>query len=127
MLDVVTFETAKRLKAAGFPQGGWHEGVALYSSTGEKFIIGKDVSNGFSIVNEWTVCSVETLEDDDFFAPSPTDILKELGEDYSLRIVLYFTRPCEWCCFIGQETWEHEKPAEACAAAWLSIHEKTTP
>ena len=124
MSEVVSLKTAKRLKAAGFPQGGWKEGIAIYAPTGDKYLIGEDVGSGYSIVDGWTVCSPSSIEGTDIFAPSVIDILKELSEYYSL----WYVKPIWYCTedFVPTKDalWKHKKPAEACAAAWLSIHEK---
>ena len=128
MNNIVSFETAKRLKAAGFPQGGWKEGIAIYSSTGETFIIGEDVG---SSLNGWTVCSPSSIECTDIFAPSATDILPHLGIAHRL----VYAVSGWWCDIIEElpddtdgfrviEAFNDETPAEAAAAAWLSIHEK---
>ena len=128
MKEVVSLKTAKRLKVAGFPQGGWKEGVAIYSSTGETFIIGEDVGNS---LNGWAVCSPSSIEGTDIFAPSATEILNHLRGNYRLSCSNF----CWWCDRVEElpdladefkivACFNDENPAEACAAAWLSIHEK---
>ena len=129
MNNVVSFETAKRLEAAGFPEVGWKEGIAIYSSTGDKYLIGEDIGNS---LNGWTVCSPESIEGTDIFAPSATDILNHLRGNYRLSC----SNSGWWCDRIEElpdfadgfrivECLNSANPAEACAAAWLSIHEKT--
>ena len=130
MNNVVSFETAKRLEAARFPELGWKEGIAIYSSTGDKYLIGEDVGSGYSIVDGWTVCSPETIEGTDIFAPSATDILNHLRGNYRLSC----SNSGWWCDraeelpdladgFRIVECFNDKNPAEACAAAWLSTHE----
>ena len=122
MKDVVSFETAKRLKEAGFPQPEYE----LYFS--DEFM-----QDGYLDFDEF---SGNCRYSGDFFAPSATDILPKLytgvtdGTEWSIVF-----RGKNWSCVKRQWTeqgqsvfawYDHENPAEACAAAYLSIHEKTT-
>jgi len=110
-MNVVSFETAKRLKEAGFPQ------PEKYYTKGEWFYLSR-------------VCLLcaHDIEDrvtsSNCLAPSATDILKELGKSFHLY---YNEKSNGWAC------WEqsmssandrfHDNPAEACAAAWLAKNE----
>jgi len=116
-MSVVTFETAKRLKEARFPQ------PEVFYAAQRSYI-----ENGKNIC--YVADDGEGIRENEIFAPSATDILKELPGhtlDYS---------EIEWLCRHWIRTEDHRSvvdygfhnsnPAEACAAAWLSIHEKAT-
>lgn len=122
MKDVVTFETSKRLKEAGFPQPEkGYTGMGIYLDRG-----------GFCIITSVHDHTTMQLLGADVFAPSATDILKEInmhrysfawvsgvdgvsGEEYGF-----------WGVFEnGDMSHSHINPAEACAAAYLSIHQKS--
>lgn len=125
MIDVVTFETAKRLKDAGFPQPEFAKyGMSTYDlyDNGRRHLYGSMAD--MKLFEHW------------IFAPSATDILPKLytgvndGTEWSIVF-----RGKNWSCVKRQWTergqsvsawYDAENPAEACAAAWLSIHEKTT-
>lgn len=107
-MNVVTFETAKRLKESGFPQpdrfGQWQ---AFYKLSGD----------------ERRAFITEPRMEIETFAPSATDILKELGDDYCLH-----SNDGKWSCSVYEiDSFQskYDSPSEACAAAWLSIHEKS--
>jgi hypothetical protein len=110
MIDVVTFETAKRLKNAGFPQPD-EIGLKVY----------------YNILGAENTCLAGRLIHGQIFAPSATDILKEFFAPEDDGPFLYWSGQNRfWVCDFDIYTFDHENPAEACAAAWLSIHEKTT-
>jgi len=114
-MQVVSFETAKRLKEAGFPQPEkLTHGQFYYSEHGHLF----RYTHGPQYENT-------------FFAPSATDILKELGR----RFILGYEKNGWWCektqhvyeVADGMQvtaSYNHENPAEACAAAWLAKNAK---
>jgi len=111
----VTFETAKRLKDAGFPQPETCFGQVWYLNHNERpVLIGSA---------EGTI----TQGQERVFAPSATDILKVFSNDGYDSPLLYW-RPINgmWVCDFDVQTFDRENPAEACGAYWLSIHEKTT-
>ena len=132
MKNVVTFETAKRLKEAGFPQPEpglgqfWYNGDSTdlgvlcncisanwkftYSSVGEKY----DGTDG-NYTDDMLGC---------IFAPSATDILPDLichdlgyYNDGDKEIWILFGLNME-------EIAQNDNPAEAAAAAWLHLNEK---
>lgn len=134
-MNVVTFETAKRLKEAGFPQPEPQEGQRFYQDDGDKFIYAERLCSQ-ECVDGWQTISCDSVEDYDIFAPSATDILEYLydgpmkGVEWSLT-----KRGKNWTCtkrFWTDESYcvdawhDHENPAEACSSAWLSLYEKTT-
>lgn len=144
-MDIVTFETAKRLKEAGFPQPEPTFGQIWYNGA-EAFVVVK-----FCRAEEWSVCPLRSADwvrtfsaafqhpltfGDPLFAPSATDILRELGERYHLVCVggknWIIEREISTSfedSFYGYVTEtapieNHENPAEACALAWLQLNSK---
>lgn len=115
MKDYVSFETAKRLKEAGYPQPerfAEHQAFYRLSATVR------------------TAVDLEPRIESETFAPSATDILNQLPA-HSLRFNGDVFSCTEWD-FSGSKEFEYEvnkfkhpNPAEACAAAWLSVHEKS--
>jgi len=109
-MQVVSFQTAKRLKEAGFPQPETYDTFDWYYS-----------KTGFLANHFDSACVIES----DIFAPSATDILKELGRGWHL---CYKKESRSWECWYqtvgGASDKYHENPAEACAAAWLAKNEK---
>lgn len=113
----VTFETAKRLEAAGFPQPEKLRGGFWYNPDGVDTVFTFDIRHG-AAPTMWR-----------YFSPPATDILKELGRDYNLSFMEGF-----WYCQYSSgdfppfakepSVWKHESPAECAAMAWLQIHEK---
>lgn len=108
---MVSFETAKRLKEAGFPQPKEREvctGNFWYDVDGDLICYGHTV-------DEWGEMAYYNHE---HFAPVATDILIELG-DYHLE---YFEGKftCIHKSKLVDTEFEHENAAEACALAWLN-------
>ena len=86
----VTFDTAKRLKEAGFPQMEPEFGQVWYDTNEMPCLI----FEGDSMKNVWTACPgrdygqrvhVGTLKRNYTFAPTATDILRELPESFYLH------------------------------------------
>jgi len=112
-MQVVSFETAKRLKKAGFP---WVQKIPFehfcYSISGFLFRY-KGSQKDKKI----------------YLAPSATDILKQLPS-HSLRFNGDVFSCVEWDLHSGGyfeyelHSFKYENPAEACAAAWLAKNEK---
>lgn len=118
MENIVSFETAKRLKAAGFPQPDLGAGQVWREERYMHIVVGEDeygVSVCFQSANGAWIEVNETLEGL-VFAPTATDILLEMP-DTPFR---YSKKYKAFVC--GAH--EHDKPAEAAASAWLAIHEK---
>ena len=131
MNDVVGFGTAKRLKKAGFPQPEKRIGQIWYGDRLNgafrnycPFFIGK-MLNSYRCLDGQRI-----LLENHIFASTATDILKELGRSWNLFFDSSTSRPRAWICFSDgmqdPNMFQDANPAEACAAAWLSIHEKTT-
>lgn len=120
MNNIVSFETAKRLEKAGFPQPSTVElGDAWYSCRKECFIISEGLKTGISPLS-WFSCYP-------YFAPSATDILLLMPDHTMLcrannDMFLCWTRK-DRLPTTGDGTCMHN-PAEACAEAWLKLNEK---
>lgn len=110
MKNIVSFETAKRLKEAGFPQH-ISNNDCWYAANGDCFLQwhGGDIWIGGEM-------PITREVDAPFFAPTATDILRQIPGDQ-----LAYNGET-WVVFPPNDDlrdWEHENPAEACAAAWL--------
>jgi len=129
-MNYVTFETAKRLKAAGFPEPMpevafgqlwyYYDGrpYLLITETGGSpyFFIGPTANSG-------------RFGDDQmrgmYFAPTATDVFQKISGPYWME---YHEWDKSFRIYGNAEAElvsSHENPAEAAAHAWLSIHEKT--
>lgn len=118
-MNICTFEKAKALKSANFPQPKWEFGQLWYSSNGDLWIIGRLSPNADCVAVAIQDTRWEHLHDTTgfVFAPTATDILSLIDSSD-----LYFSRG----------TWQasdqnniksgwHEKPVEACADVFLSV------
>ena len=124
MKNVVTFETAVRLKEAGFLQPEPEVGQCWYNDTGLLGIIVK--YEGFRL---YSYCSFETGKTitapekvfyaaHNVFAPTAIEILRELQyADLTFR-------NGKFRVIFEHVMNRHDNPAEAAAAAWLELHEK---
>jgi len=145
----VTFETAIRLKDAGFRPVDFfsgqvwfcrvgrrskptkHADIRLLSVCGASTLIGHDYigSNGNIIPMLPRTTILKPLWDyfnyeDLYLAATATDILQQLGNS---NVVLCFWDKI-WSAVPAasffEKSFDHENPAEACAAAWLAMHKK---
>jgi hypothetical protein len=152
MKNIVTFETAKRLKDAGFAQPNpatgqfWYRGsVRIFKGPAlnqEIFGAGAFVVNQMnSKIDHALMCGLDGCYDQDWwdvsvltdkyiFAPTATDILS-LPEmkDVAIRQSFFVGKWVAWIpSDFPSENDEIEatqtNPAEACAEAWLKINEK---
>lgn len=132
MNNIVSFETAKRLKEAGFPQPEPEFGQFWYNGS-DLLVVVKYLG-----AKEWIACPLSGANwtrlfsaafqrpivfGEPVFAPSATDILRELGPGF----VLYFDSPGRWVLSENNPyglCTNHENPAEASAEAWLKLNEK---
>jgi len=119
MKNHVSFETAKRLEAAGFPKPKPEFGQAWYDEDGA-YVIGS--VSGKLICGSWQDGDSfsDASMDGDIFAPTVIDILQELDG---------YVTDGETCYFVNAANelvneYLPKNPAEAAAAAWLSINEK---
>lgn len=121
MKDTATFETAARLKEAGFPQPTPEAGQFWYNPDFGPFLVGKlwmvdgRLRNIFYPDTGKVVNKEIRLFPDCVFAPTATDILRELGPLFDLSY------DCAefWCG--DKKDWN---PAEAAAEAWLKLQEE---
>jgi len=126
-INHVTPETADRLKAAGFPQPVPEFGQVWYEPKSERELIcikpANLVDRTFSFMYPSGTGTLFNAKDI-VFAPNATDILRELGEAYSLKFsaneyaIYYFDSDGR-----NYEN-SHANPHELCALEWLKIHEK---
>lgn len=141
MKNVVTFETARALKDAGFPQPEPEAGQVWYIPTktpGQIFIthIGEYyIHYAWGKNYEGNTPGSSKVNVESFFGTKPilaatsTDILRELPEtallsrienDWQCRIMSYDEERCEYAI-------RNTNPAEACAAAYLEINKNRQP
>jgi len=131
MNNYTTPQTSARLKAAGFPQPAPEVGqVWLEIGTNLLYIILHISDNGefecsyFGFPGSRFVN--EQFDTRDTFAPTATDILRELGGEFNISYVcdtyliikdgIFAIKPPETIA-------SHTNPAEAAALAWLSLNE----
>lgn len=89
MQNFVSFETAKRLKQAGFPQPEYETGQFWYGDTGKLCVIthAGEYLTGFTVLNGLReIWDLEGKDSDAVFAPTATDILREIGKPDLLKI-----------------------------------------
>jgi hypothetical protein len=142
MSSILSYETAKRLKEAGFPQPDLSVGQLWYAEAVYKggnlehnpLCIAVETYGDSAIVLRRLTCEHHAPDyggRNEFFCPTATDILKELGRD---KIGGFAGKTPESLFYVGTVTsgnvvyWTHfceANPAEAAALAWLSIHEKS--
>lgn len=133
-MDITTYQTAKRLKEAGFPQPEFQTGQLWYNQHKALSFIGKKeiAHNGQVFFFCTSVVTARTeqmipINDGAFFAPTATDILREIE---SVTFYWHAMRGKFSCSGGSNEklvSWvnaAHENPAEAAASAWLAINEK---
>lgn len=88
MKDIISHKTALALKEAGFPQPEFGPGQFWYDEDGGVFVVGLNVSNGLrSLVHISWIYRPES-KDAVTFAPSVTDLLRELPDRYNAAELL---------------------------------------
>lgn len=123
MENIVTFETAKRLKDAGFPQPEPATGQIWYGPKDKTAYLINEVSHKtiyFIALGDYG--NEEILEAKHLylfvFAPTATDILRELQyADLTFRSGKFRVT-------LEHIISSHDNPAEAAAVAWLELYEK---
>lgn len=129
MKNVVTPETARKLKEAGFPQPVKVEcGEIWYSANDKAFVI--ICHSARSAVIGWTGLTSSitgtlqlTALQSCTFAPTATDILSDLGNDYHIGMLdgVFVSGLHQF----GQSDLQFNyNPAEAAASAWLEKYAK---
>ena len=129
MNNFVSYETALRLRDAGFPQPEPEAGQFWYDPYGTPDVV--------TDVDEWHVFSASLTDVTDYtnavmhdeftagwhFAPGPAEILREIPDHVCGNNK--GSKGGYWCGrYDDQRASFHENMAEACAAQWLSIHNK---
>lgn len=136
-MNHVTFETAKRLEAAGFPQPKLNH---LQLWTARRYPDGTARHDALLIVNTKNTLipfdggnHVDCDEKRRAFMPTATDILPLLGANWNLSSYKMPSGLVQFACIWNYEEGESAdpgrefystSPAEAAAMAWLQIHEK---
>lgn len=129
-MDIVTFETAKALKSAGFPQPPIFHHDCDFDGF---FYILEDHEDLFGLT-QYTVPVLyhapfkmpkqgrNTPSDVIIFAPITTDILRRLPG----HKIFYSATSWSWICqhTVSGKSHGNVNPAEACAAAWLELNNK---
>ena len=131
MKNVVSFETAKALRDAGFSIPEPNHGQFWYLEyTGELEVITFVGGNGvhrmyIPFLKGMNSCAKDAFLNGSVFAPTATDIMKELGRHFSMSIdyIGWIVRHHDLSEHgVGRHV--HENPAEACALAWLELKKK---
>ena len=127
-MNHVTIDTAKRLKESGFAPVRADFGQVWYDESGEPFLIAGLTTSGYSIAKANEFGKKSSL-DGCVFAPTATDIMKELGRDFSISYM-----NGEWFVLKSSgdflpfskspSVWKHIISAEAAAMAWLALNKK---
>lgn len=124
-MNHTTFEKSKRLKEAGFPQPEPDFGKIYYDKESEQkiVVIAFDGEYVDCVYQNLTWVSYYIKISDLIFAPTATDILREMPGCYHL----YHPFNSEfWICdnATNEDEWsESSNPAEAAALAYLQIKE----
>lgn len=127
MKNIVKPETARKLKEVGFKQSEHEAGQVWYNRGGLPYFVGTRPNNMLCFISSYGG-SYEWLHDSDgfVFAPTATDILLELGEDWTMivagggfQIYKHFQDP-QYIFPVAA----NDNPAEAAALAWLEKYTK---
>ena len=135
MKNVVSIETAKALRDAGFPQPKPEPGQFWYDYTKRLFVIAAVGTT--SITGMWIergTAFQSKMNEFDIFAPTATDILEQLGYDekkgleFSMQLCdrgsgnKWTVRSHNFNTGLLIQT--SENPAEAAAQMWLAANQK---
>lgn len=122
-MNHVISATAVRLKDAGFPQPVPEFGQIWYDNEPGPHVLVHHAGRVWEMAtNRYAGTVGVDSEGGMVFAPTATDILRELDENHFLTTLLD-GRFCV-ALFVGSGDSIHNNPAEACAAAWLALNEK---
>ena len=134
MKNIVTFETAKRLKEVGFPppEPGvgqfWHNPDFGLFLVGRRWYVDGTYRNIFYIESGKAFEKGENDFSECIFAPTATDILRDIKLSFHDLRPLFGNKWAIHCHYDlegdSEEVALHENPAEAAAAAWLHLNEK---
>lgn len=127
---MVTFETAVKLKEAGFPQPSFAP-LQWWYSPAEQLLLACSFEKKPAAQSPYRFIDQTRPDSPDFwasiksfcYAPTAPDILKDAKGLY-LSPMMHD----DWGVFVAGSRemvgYHHENPAEACAEAWLKINKK---
>lgn len=120
-MNHVTFETAVRLRDAGFPQPELNNvlGHVFYDRLGRKYLAVWQDNEDSNILMQPYLHNYSDLKNPMVFAPTATDIMRALP-GISLRWHS-FHRVWQTRYKRNENRQAHENPAEACALVWLRL------
>ncbi len=127
MKNIVSFETARRLKEAGFPQPEPEVGQVWVEPEGIAYVIALIRDTEFwgrymNHVDRIDECDISEIKND-AFCPTATDILLDMPDGYRLTRVNRGMFLCtEEEPLLGTDGCK-VNPAEAAALAWFKLHE----
>lgn len=133
MKNTATFETALKLKEAGFPQPEPEAGQFWYNPDFGLFLVGRRsfidgrMRNIFYFETGKSYDKEDASFADCIFAPTATDILRELKDNIPNLVCTH--RPKNngatfVCYYSAHQFISDDNPAEAAAIAWLKINSK---
>jgi len=132
MKNVVTPETARKLKEAGFKQQKPEVGQIWHNEFGSSIV----VEANWVLIKAFRIAGyakrddyqLKPFLDNHVFAPTATDILRQLAlakPDSAFRNYLEFDALSNlYCATYEMEETCNENPAEAAALAWLEKYAK---
>jgi hypothetical protein len=123
MKHVVSFETAKALKEAGYPQPEFETGQIWYDPNRTTFAVSPIAGRLFNL----DMGSIRVAYHDSkgfFYAPSATEIIEHVGKE-NPGSRLYFEVGL-WNAFDGWRNLSpnHENPAEAAAQLFILLNKR---
>ncbi len=128
MKHIVSFETAKALKAAGYPQPEFETGQIWYHSNGLIIIVGR--VEGIFIDSRYVFCvdtGESTLDNPaklvSFYAASATEIIQAISITENSADLYCCSSWQASDCFQTLSEF-HENPAEAAAEIYLKIKQQ---
>ncbi len=128
MKNIVRFETAKRLKEAGFPQPEPERGQVWYTEYRKTYIILSGDKTIHGHIESWGVMEVINILRiyGRAFAPTATDILLQMPDGYGLFKFSgnLFVCTDSQVLKVDNPYVISDNPAEAAAAAWLEIQKQ---
>lgn len=127
-MNYATFETARALKKAGFPQPEPEFGqVWYYNEMGFYCTVLEAVfTNNHKVAVNAAGAIMRIEPDQNYFAPSATDIIPHLPQNLRYPIEISGDNIKIWVLENGYSprSFKGESLAEACAAAWLTLNKK---
>ena len=123
MKHIVSFETAKALKEAGYPQPEFEAGQFWYDLDGTLFIKSRHPFR-FLSPESGGIWILDISFEERFYAPSSTEIIEHVGKE-NPGARLYFEVGL-WNAFDGWRNLSpnHENPAEAAAQLFILLNKR---